>query len=357
MNTLRHLLDFGSLTEKEWDSLCNEADKIRQNPDEYASARRGAVLATLFYEPSTRTQLSFQTAMLRLGGSVIGFSDPRSSSVAKGESLRDTVKTVGSYADVIVIRSPLDGAAFAASLYSPVPVINAGDGSHLHPTQTMADLYTLKREFGRCDNLKIGVCGDLYYGRTVHSLLSALAKYKGNKFYLISTESLRLPEYCARELSELGAEYYEVRTIEECIGELDVLYMTRIQRERFASPEEYEREAGVYVLTAEKLSRAKDSLAILHPLPKVDEISPEVDDDPRAKYFAQAENGLFIRMALILWLTENRSFAQKSPPSAKYPIPAERICTNPRCVTAREKYLPALASGGRCAYCAHIIVG
>jgi aspartate carbamoyltransferase catalytic subunit len=355
VNTLRHMLDFGSLNDEEWDSLCREADKIRQNPAAYASARQGAVLATLFFEPSTRTQLSFQTAMLRLGGSVIGFSDPGCSSVAKGESLRDTVKIVGTYADVIVIRSPLEGSAYAASLYSPVPVINAGDGGHLHPTQTMTDLYTLRRELGRCDGLKIGVCGDLYYGRTVHSLLSALARYKGNKFYLISTDSLRIPEYCARELKDSGAEFYEVKTIEECIGELDVLYMTRVQRERFASAEEYQRQAGVYVLTTDKLRHAKSDLVILHPLPKVDEIAPEIDDDPRAKYFAQAENGLYIRMALILWLTENMEHANRKPIHSAYPIPAERICRNPRCVTSREKYLPALAVGDRCAFCAHLV--
>lgn len=355
VNTLQHMLDFGTLSESEWDSLCDEAEKIRQNPSAYITARQGAVLATLFYEPSTRTQLSFQTAMLRLGGSVIGFADPGASSVAKGESLRDTIKIVGSYADVIVMRSPLEGAAFAASLYSLVPVINAGDGGHLHPTQTMTDLYTLRRELGRCDGLKIGVCGDLLNGRTVHSLISALSKHKGNTFYLISTDALRIPDYCARELEKSGSEYREVRTIEECIGELDVLYMTRIQRERFASPEEYEREAGVYVLTQDKLKNAKRDLVILHPLPKVDEISPEVDDDPRAKYFAQAENGLYIRMALILRLTEGCGLEKRGHIHSAYPIPAERICANPRCVTAREKYLPALANGDRCAYCAHIL--
>ncbi len=355
MNKLRHMLDFGSLTEGEWDSLCSEADKIRQNPGKYASARKGSVLATLFYEPSTRTQLSFQSAMLRLGGTVIGFSDPGSSSVAKGESLRDTIKIVGSYADVIVIRSPLEGAAYAASLYSPAPVINAGDGGHLHPTQTMADLYTLRRELGRYDGLNVGVCGDLLNGRTVHSLLSALSKYRGNKFYLISTDALRIPDYCARQLCASGAEFCEVKTIEECIDKLDVLYMTRIQRERFSSAEEYARQAGIYVLTADKLSCAKPGLVILHPLPKVDEISPEVDDDPRAKYFEQAENGLYIRMALILWLTENCSLSTRERRNTAYPLPGERICQNPRCVTAREKYLPALAEDDRCAYCAHML--
>lgn len=359
MNNPRHMLDFCSLTRSEWDTLCDDAEAIRKNPGEYASARSGMVLATLFYEPSTRTQLSFQSAMLRLGGRVIGFADPGSSSVAKGESLRDTIKIVSAYSDVIVIRNPLEGAAFAASLYSPAPIINAGDGGHLHPTQTMADLYTLRREFGRCEGLNIGICGDLLNGRTVHSLISALVKYKNNKFFLISTETLRVPEYCAEELRASGVEFCEVKTIEECVSELDMLYMTRIQRERFASAEEYNRQAGIYVLTADKLRFAKPEMIIMHPLPKVDEISPEVDDDPRARYFEQAENGLYIRMALILRLTEGGGLALRERKNCVYPIPAERVCQNPRCVTAREKYLPALISerGGSlyCQFCGHKI--
>ncbi len=359
MDTLRHMLDFNTLNAEQWDSLCDTADLIRKNPGDYADARRGMVMATLFYEPSTRTQLSFQSAMLRLGGQVIGFSDPGNSSVAKGESLRDTIKIVSNYSDVIVIRNPLEGAAFAASLYSPAPVINAGDGGHLHPTQTMADLYTLRRELGRCDGLNIGVCGDLLNGRTVHSLLSALCKYKNNKFYLISTPALRIPGYCVDELRASGAEFCEVNTIEECVSGLDMLYMTRIQRERFISAEEYNRQAGIYVLTADKLKTAKRELIIMHPLPKVDEISPEVDDDPRAKYFEQAKNGLYIRMALILRLTEGGGLVNRAPKNCVYAIPNERLCQNPRCVTAHEKYLPALTlkrDTPYCEYCGHKIM-
>lgn len=353
---IRHLIDFNDISGEDWGILSDLARDIKKSPSRYTSACKTRVMATLFYEPSTRTQLSFQTAMLKLGGNVIGFADPKNSSVSKGESLRDTIKIISGYADITVIRNPIEGAAYAASLYSSIPVINAGDGSHLHPTQTMTDMFTISLEKGRYDNLAIGFCGDLANGRTVHSLVKAFSRYRNNIFYLISTEALRLPQYILDILSESGNKIYTVDTLDECIGELDILYMTRIQRERFGTVQEYEAQSGIYVLTAEKLKTAKKDLTILHPLPKVDEISYEVDDDPRAKYFEQAENGLYIRMALILTLCE--SFNLKiSPPL--YPLPERRFCSNPRCITNHERYLPELikksGKNAICEYCENII--
>lgn len=348
---LRNLIDFNDLSLEEWDELYSLAVQIKKRPAEYRDRCKGKILATLFYEPSTRTQMSFQTAMLRLGGKVIGFSDPNSSSVSKGETLRDTVKIVTSYADVLAIRHPVEGAAYASSLYSHVPVINAGDGGHLHPTQTLTDLMTLTELKGRTSRLTVGCCGDLLNGRTVHSLIRALARFKDNRIVLISTPELRLPDYVTSELKTSGIDFAEVSTIEECIGELDVLYMTRIQRERFRSQEEYARQAGVYRLTAEKMKLAKPDLTVLHPLPKVDEIDYEVDDDPRAMYFEQAENGMYIRMALIAKLCE----FERTGRAPAYPLPTGAYCSNPRCITNHEKYLPMLVKpgirGDSCQYC------
>ena len=352
--SFRNLIDFSDIPEKEWDEICTLAADMKKNPHRYESACAGTVLATLFYEPSTRTQLSFQTAMLRLGGSVIGFSDPNSSSVSKGETLRDTIKIVSTYADVAVMRNPVEGAAFAASLYCRVPLINAGDGGHLHPTQTMTDMFTIRQEKGSCDGLSIGMCGDLLNGRTVHSLSKALSPHCGNTYYLISTEKLKMPEYAVNLLSANSNKVIECRTLDECIDILDVLYMTRIQRERFTSESEYRSQAGIYILDSKKLENAKKNLVILHPLPKVDEISYEVDDDPRAKYFEQAENALYLRMALILTLTEN--YPDRLPIKGdKYDFTGERYCKNPVCVSNHEKYLPKIIKENNerkfCGYC------
>ncbi len=348
---MRNLIDFNDMTIAQWEELNKLAFRIKKSPAEYRDVCKGRIMATLFYEPSTRTQMSFQTAMMRLGGKVIGFSDPGSSSVAKGETLRDTVKVVSGYADVVVIRHPIEGAAFASSLYSHTPVINAGDGGHLHPTQTLTDLMTISELKGKCGGLTVGCCGDLLNGRTVHSLLRALMRFENNRFILISTPELKLPSYVTAELIANGCEIREVSTLEECIGELDILYMTRIQRERFRSPEEYARQAGVYRLTSDKMELAKADLAVLHPLPKVDEIAPELDDDPRCVYFEQAENGMFIRMALVAKLigVERRGRAPA------YPIPDAPVCRNARCITNHEKYLPTMAKEidgvMRCQYC------
>lgn len=352
----RDLIDFSDIPAGEWDELCSLARSIRRSPHRYSSACAGKILATLFYEPSTRTQLSFQAAMQKLGGTVIGFSDPNVSSVSKGETLRDTIKIVSTYADVAVMRNPIEGAAYAASLYCRVPLINAGDGGHLHPTQTMADMFTISDEKGRCDNLSIGMCGDLKNGRTVHSLSKALSSHHGNTFYLISTAELEMPEFSVRLLSSGDNRVVFCRTIDECIDKLDVLYMTRIQRERFASESDYRSQAGIYVLDSDKMSRAKKDLIVLHPLPKVDEITYEVDDDERARYFEQAENALYLRMALILTLCEN--YPQKTGFREIPTRPAAvRYCSNPMCVSNHERYLPELTfekDGKRyCRYCEH----
>ena len=350
---IRDLIDFNDMSLEEWEELRKLAFRIKKAPAEYRDVCKGRIMATLFYEPSTRTQMSFQTAMMRLGGKVIGFSDPGSSSVSKGETLRDTIKVVSAYADVVVIRHPVEGAAFASGLYSHVPVINAGDGGHLHPTQTLTDLMTISELKGRTEDLTVGCCGDLLNGRTVHSLLRALMRFKGNRFVLISTPELRLPSYVTDELRANGCEIKEVSTLEECIGELDVLYMTRIQRERFKTPEDYAKQSGVYRLTADKMAMARADLAVLHPLPKVDEIAYDMDDDPRCQFFEQAENGMFIRMALVAKLIG----AERIGRCPAYPIPEKTFCDNPRCITNHEKYLPKLTKEVdgevRCHYCDH----
>ena len=333
---LNHIIDLELLSFSDLQEIIQLAGKIMKNPEKYSEACKGKILATLFYEPSTRTQMSFQTAMLRLGGSVIGFDDPMNSSVAKGESLKDTIKIMSGYADIIAMRHPLEGSARGASLYSDVPVINAGDGGHLHPTQTLTDVVTLHNEKGRLNHLNIGLCGDLKNGRTVHSLIKTMSHFEGNKFILISTPELGVPKYIKDIMDEQGCEYEEIPTLQEAMPLLDVLYMTRIQRERFASEEEYLAQKGVFVLDARKLSLGRENLKVLHPLPRVDEIEVEVDDDPRCVYFKQAVYGMYARMALILLTLEG---ARYSYAKGKVIID-ETGCPNPKCITHTESYMP-----------------
>ncbi len=304
---MRSLIDILDLSTEEIDELVAVAEDIIENPDNYREKCRYKKLATLFFEPSTRTRLSFEAAMLDLGGSVLGFSEAQSSSAAKGESVADTVKVVELYADIIAMRHPKEGSAYVAASNVSIPVINAGDGGHNHPTQTLTDLLTIKKEKGHFDGLTVGICGDLQFGRTVHSLIGALSRYKGVKFVLISPEELTIPSYVRNEILESkGIEYVETRSLEEALPELDILYMTRVQRERFFNEAEYLRLKDSYILTPEKLESAKADLCIMHPLPRVNEISVAIDKDPRAAYFRQAMYGKFIRMALIMKLLEVR---------------------------------------------------
>jgi len=300
---MRSVIDILDLTTGEIDELIDVANDIIARPQAYAQVCHGKKLATLFFEPSTRTRLSFEAAMYELGGNVLGFSEAQSSSAAKGESVSDTIRTVGCYADIIAMRHPKEGAPMVASLKTTVPIINAGDGGHNHPTQTLTDLLTIRREKGRLDNMTVGLCGDLKFGRTVHSLIGAMSRYENVKFVLISPEELRLPEYVFEEtLNPKGIPYYETRSLEEAMPELDILYMTRVQRERFFNEADYIRLKDSYILTPEKLKTAKADMCVMHPLPRVNEISVAVDDDPRACYFKQVLNGKYIRMALILKL-------------------------------------------------------
>ena len=293
------------LTTEEIDEMIDTANDIIANPEKYAEKCKRKKLATLFFEPSTRTRLSFEAAMYELGGNVLGFSEAQSSSAAKGESVSDTIRTVGAYADIIAMRHPKEGAPMVACRRSTVPIINAGDGGHNHPPQTLTDLLTIKREKGHFDGLTIGFCGDLKFGRTVHSLMAAMSRYDNVKFIFISPDELRLPEYLKEDiLDPKNIEYVETTDLEDAMPQLDILYMTRVQRERFFNEQDYIRLKDSYILTPDKLADAKDSLSILHPLPRVNEISTAVDDDPRAKYFEQVRNGKFIRMALILKLLE-----------------------------------------------------
>ena len=301
--TSRHLLDLNSLNIDEWMMLIKTADEIKKHPYRYIDACHGKVLATLFYEPSTRTQMSFQTAMLRLGGRIIGFDNPATSSVSKGESLKDTVRVVSGYSDIIAIRHPKAGSAKAASFYSKVPVINAGDGGHLHPTQTLTDLVTLYEEKGQLTDMRIGMCGDLKFGRTVHSLINAMVRYENVRFILISPNELKIPDYLRQEvLDAKNIEYIETNELEKYMPELDILYMTRVQRERFFNEEDYIRLKDSFILDREKMKLARDDMYVLHPLPRVNEISTDVDDDPRAVYFEQVHYGVYARMALIITL-------------------------------------------------------
>ncbi len=299
----RSLIEPMDLSLKELDEILNLADEIIANPSRYADVCKGKVLSTMFYEPSTRTRLSFEAAMLRLGGSVMGFSSAESSSAAKGESVADTIRTVACYADIAAIRHPKEGAPMIAAMSTDMPVINAGDGGHQHPTQTLTDLLTIRSLKGRLNNFTVGICGDLKFGRTVHSLIKALSRYEGIKFVLISPEELRIPEYIREEiLVKNGIEFEEVERLENVIEELDVLYMTRVQKERFFNEADYIRLKDSYILNMEKLEKAKNDMVILHPLPRVNEISVEVDKDPRACYFKQAKYGMYVRMALIMKL-------------------------------------------------------
>ena len=300
---MRHLLDTTDLTLAEIDEMIELALDIIDNPKKYAHICDGKKLATLFFEPSTRTRLSFEAAMMELGGNVLGFSEAASSSASKGESVEDTARMVSCYADIIAMRHPLEGAPRVAASKANVPIINAGDGGHAHPTQTLTDLLTIYREKGTFDNITVGLCGDLKFGRTVHSLIKAMCRYNNVKFVLISPRELSVPEYIKTDvLKPSGAEYVEVETMDAVMPQLDILYMTRIQRERFFSEEEYLKHKDAFILDTDKLVNAKKTLTIMHPLPRVNEITTAVDDDPRAKYFVQALNGKYIRMALIITL-------------------------------------------------------
>jgi aspartate carbamoyltransferase catalytic subunit len=299
----RNLIEPMDFTVDEMEWLFDLADRIIDNPDDYINAASGKLLATLFYEPSTRTRFSFEAAMLRLGGQVIGFSEPNSSSVAKGESIADTINTIACYADLAVMRHPKEGAPRVASKSTDMPLVNAGDGGHQHPTQTLTDLLTIRRECGQIGEFTIGLCGDLKFGRTVHSLIKALSRYKNIKFVLISPEELKLPSHITEDvIGKNNIEYEEICDLTQALPNLDILYMTRVQKERFFNEEDYIRLKDSYILDSEKMKLAKDNMIVLHPLPRVNEISTDIDHDPRAIYFKQAKNGMYVRMALILAL-------------------------------------------------------
>ncbi|MBR5570154.1 MAG: aspartate carbamoyltransferase [Oscillospiraceae bacterium] len=355
---MRSLIDITDFSVEELAQLLDTACDISENPQKYAEACHGKKLATLFYEPSTRTRLSFEAAMMELGGNVLGFSEAGSSSAAKGESIADTAKMISCYADIMAMRHPKEGAPFVASQNASIPVINAGDGGHAHPTQTLTDLLTIYRELGRLDHLTIGCCGDLKYGRTVHSLISAMSRYANIKIVLISPEELRLPKYVRYEvLEKYGMEYEETTSLEEAMPKLDVLYMTRIQAERFDSFDEYERLKDSFVLDVKKMELAKPEMRVMHPLPRVNEISVKVDSDPRAAYFRQALNGKYVRMALILKLLAEKDLEHKV--EEKYPLVVNQIhCDNPRCITSCEqeidhvfKCVEPTMGIHRCIYC------
>ncbi len=356
---MRSLISILDLSVEEVNNLVATAKDIIANPQNYQEKCRYKKLATLFYEPSTRTRLSFEAAMLELGGSVLGFSEASSSSASKGESMADTAKILSCYTDIMAIRHPREGAPYVASNNATVPVINAGDGGHNHPTQTLADILTIPGEMGRLDNLTIGLCGDLKYGRTVHSLIEAMSRYEDIKFVLISPPELKIPGFIRfNVLERYGIPYEEVLSLDEAMPKLDVLYMTRIQQERFDSVEEYERLKDSYVLDPAKMAMAKENMCVLHPLPRVNEISVAVDNDPRAAYFRQALNGKYMRMALILKLLEE---AEKDPVRKTVDTSGylrDRVCTNPKCICQVEQELPHLAKLTdpkaniyRCIYC------
>jgi len=355
---MRSLISILQFTVAELDQLIATANDIIAHPESYREACKYKKLATLFYEPSTRTRLSFEAAMLELGGSVLGFSEASSSSAAKGESVSDTAKMISCYADIAAMRHPREGAPYVAAQAATIPFINAGDGGHNHPTQTLADLLTISREMGRLNNLTIGLCGDLKYGRTVHSLIEAMSRYEGIKFVLISPKELKIPGFIRYNVLEKhNIPYSEVTSLEEAMPQLDVLYMTRIQRERFDDPFDYERLKDSYILTADKMNLAKEKMCVLHPLPRVNEISVKVDDDPRAAYFRQALNGKYMRMALILKLLKEAEDPRKEPVDTKDFV-YEHVCVNPKCITAVEQELPQIAkitdkAAGicRCIYC------
>lgn len=354
---MRHILNISDLSAEEIAQLIETADDIEAHPERYEDMCRHRILATLFFEPSTRTRLSFESAMLSLGGQVLGIPDPGTSSAAKGESIADTMEVVNSYADIVAIRHPQEGAPAVAARHATVPVINAGDGGHYHPTQTLADLLTIHREKGRLERLTIGLCGDLKYGRTVHSLIGAMTRYAGIRFVLIAPEELQLPEFAERELQDSGMEYVRESSLLRALPELDILYMTRVQQERFSDAAEYERLKDTYVLTADKMKLARPDLCVMHPLPRVGEIAPEVDSDPRACYFRQARYGRLMRMALILKLLGRLpGGAGEAARTAESPVPGTHPCENPRCISVHEAGIAPLYYTGRdgilrCAYC------
>lgn len=362
------LIEPTDLSLEQLNEILDLALDIIANKDKYAEACKGKKLATLFYEPSTRTRLSFTAAMMELGGNVLGFSDANNSSVSKGETVADTTKVISCFADIIAMRHFEEGAALVAAMNSRVPVINAGDGSHAHPTQTLTDLLTIKREIGRLDNLTIGFCGDLKFGRTVHSLIKAMSQFKGLKVILIAPEQLRLPEYMKKDVCErYGVPYVEVETMEEVMPDLDILYMTRVQKERFLDEDEFDHVKDSFILTPEKIVCAKPEMRILHPLPRVNEISVEVDADPRAAYFRQVENGKFVRMALMLKLLEwaktdcKVKAGETATPRSKF-ISSDTLenvykCKNRRCISNIENvpslFRPSVNDPNtfRCLYC------
>ena len=366
---VRSIISILDLSKEEIEGLMDTADAIEKDPEAYSEICRHKQLATLFFEPSTRTRLSFESAMLSLGGSVLGFSSANSSSASKGESVADTIEVVSNYADIIAMRHPREGAAYVASLHTNVPVVNAGDGGHFHPTQTLADLLTIRRKKGRLDDLCIGICGDLKYGRTVHSLIEAMQRYTGIRYVLISPEEVALPGYMKEKLREEGAEYRETADLESAIPELDVLYMTRIQKERFTDEAEYMRLKDSYVLTEDKLASAKKDLSILHPLPRVNEISVKVDEDERACYFYQTYCGKQMRMALIMYLLglSGDGNGGKAREDAGKKAPRKMLrdvikCQNPACISAVEQELPSVfelsdeaSHEYRCIYCDSLV--
>ena len=351
---MRHLLDSTDLTTQEVEQIILRALDIIDHPQQYAEVCKGKKLATLFYEPSTRTRLSFTAAMMELGGQVLGFSDARSSSVSKGETVADTVRVVSAFADIIAMRHYKEGAPRVASEFSRIPIINAGDGGHSHPTQTMTDLLTIRRELGRFDHLTIGLCGDLKYGRTVHSLIKAMRRYEGVHFVLIAPKELALPDYMK---AELGDAYTEVSTLEEAMPMVDVLYMTRVQQERFADRDEYERLKDSFILDERLMALGKPSMIVLHPLPRVNEITVGVEKDPRAAYFRQVENGKFVRKAIIYTLLSDEYL--KANHAGHTCQPSETPCHNDRCIATTEPveqkaYVDADGIK-RCYYCDHML--
>ena len=353
---MKHLIDPMDLTKQETDEIISLAQDIIAHRERYQGSMSHRKLATLFYEPSTRTRLSFTSAMMELGGNVLGFSDARNTSVSKGETVQDTVRVVGCFSDVIAMRHYIEGAQLYASEVSRVPIINAGDGSHSHPTQTLTDLLTITRELGHVDGITIGFCGDLRFGRTVHSLIKALTRYKDVKIVLIAPDELKLPDYIKHDVCEkCGLNYREVSTMEEVMPELDILYMTRVQKERFLDEDEFDRVKDCFVLDARKMSLAKKQMAVLHPLPRVNEILTEVDDDPRAAYFRQVENGKFVREALIVKLLEWKDDPTHGMPQQDAAVYNETIhCNNPKCICNNEHtaHKFRLSDGVlRCWYC------
>ena len=352
---MKRLIDILDLSVQELDQLMDVACDIIAQPRKYSHACEGKQLAALFFEPSTRTRLSFESAMLALGGQVLSVSGAGGSSVSKGESIADTARTVSCYADIIAMRHPQEGAALVAADSVSIPVINAGDGGHCHPTQTLADLLTIRREMGRFDHLTVGLCGDLKYGRTVHSLIAALSRYEGVRFVLISPPELRLPDYVVESMQDAHIPYEETVSLEGALPKLDILYMTRIQRERFDDPALYEALKGSYVLDTEKMALAKHDMRVLHPLPRVNEISVQVDSDPRASYFRQMFNGKMMRMALILKMLSDSG---EETPVNNRPVYRHLTCRNPKCISQTEQELqqafykvPGRREIYRCVYC------